>query len=121
MNFDLNSLINEFLEPKEQSNPFHKFTRKQEFRHELEKRRAVGQATKDLMESPAWQDAMLPKLQNSLKSGFGEILRATPQTHKETELWAIIGQMKANLSIVADLKWNIEAGDAASKKLESLK
>ena len=116
-NFDLNSILSEFTNVDAKPSVIKKLTGKNEIRQELEKRREIMIATKDLLKSPAWKLVMQPKLINALKAGFGQVLRATPQNTTETALWAIISQMKANLSIVADLKYNLEEGERAARKL----
>ena len=115
---DLNKILEEFVKPDKKPSLIKKLTGKNEIRQELEKRRDIMIATKDLLSSSMWELVVAPKLEKALKSGFGEILRATPQNTPENVLWAIIAQMKAHLGIVADLKYNIESGTEAAKRLE---
>ena len=75
---------------------------------------------KDYLKSRTWLEFNRPLIYKSLESGLGRLIR-DGLTMNETELKSIIAEARASLNQVIQMKYDIEAGEDAGRKLEKLR
>ena len=75
---------------------------------------------KDYLKSRAWLEFNRPIIYRSLEIGIGSLLR-DGLTMNETQLKAIIADMRANLNQLIEMRHAIEQGEQAAIKIEKIK
>jgi len=118
---DLNSICEEFFNAPPPDSLLKKITRKEEIRQDLLERAEKSRAIKDLLKIAGWQKVLRPKITATLREGFGKLLREEALHMTEAQLKTIIAEMRANISIIADMKYLIESGDDAARRIDKIK
>ena len=117
---NLNEIFESFISTK-QPNVIERLTKKNEIKKELEERARIALSLKDIQRMPAWNMFFIPKLTQNLKSDMAKLMRQEALTMSESELKAIISSMRQTLSFIAEIKYAIEEGERAQKKIGDLK
>ena len=116
MEFDLNILIDEFLNPPKE--PFLKrvFKTQEAVKNDLLEKTKKRQAIQDLTKTYGWREIIRPKIVNSLRQGFGKLLR-DGLTMSEIDIKNILAEMRTSLSIIAEMRYLVNEGDISAEKL----
>ena len=101
-------------------NPKAKQQKKLDLKQELQVKFEKSLYLKDYLKTKAWQEFNKPIIYNSLEVGISKLLR-DGLSMNETDLKAIIADMRANLNQVIEMRYAIEAGEEAGTKLERIK
>ena len=100
-------------------NPKAKEQKKFDLKYELQVKFDKSLYLKDYLKTKAWQEFNRPIIYNSLEAGIGKLLR-DGSTMNETEIKAIIADMRANLNHIIEMRYSIESGEEAGIKLEKM-
>lgn len=119
MDFDLNSLILEFINPPQEPILKKVFKKRADQKQELIEKAQRAQSVKDLTKMYAWREILRPKIMNDLKSGMGKLIR-DGLTMSEVDIKAEIAKMRNSISSIADLRYVVDEGNEAAKTLEKM-
>ena len=75
---------------------------------------------KEYLKTKAWHEFDRPRIYKSLESGIGNLIR-DGLTMNETQIKAVIANMRANLNQVIEMRYAIEVGEEAGMKLDKMK
>jgi ribosomal protein S4 len=114
----MTEFIKEFVENL--INPKQKEVKRQLLKYELQQKFEKSLYLKEYLKTKAWQEFHRKTIYSSLESGMGRLLR-DGLTMSETDIKAIISDMRANLNQVIEMRFAIEAGEDAGLKLEKMK
>ena len=114
MNNLIKDLISNLINPKVKEK--RQFDLKQEYQLKFNKSLYL----KEYLKTKAWQEFNRPIIYNSLEAGIGKLLR-DGLTMNETEIKAIIADMRANLNHIIEMRYAVESGEEAGIKLEAMK
>ena len=101
-------------------NPRANTQKKLDLKQDLQAKFDKSISLKEYLKSKAWVEINRPMLERTLEGGMRTILR-DGLTMNESQLKTIISEMRANLNNMMEIKFLIEQGEQAAKKLESLK
>jgi hypothetical protein len=107
-------LVNNLINPKISEK------KKFDIKYELQVKHLRSLRLKEYLTTYAWQEFNKPIIYKSLESGIGRLLR-DGLTMSETEIKAIIADMRANINHVIEMRFAIDSGEEAGMKLEKLK
>ena len=117
---DLNGLIEEFINPPVKEKLLSRLKKSREEREkELQTKFLRGQAVKDFIKTYAWREVVRPKYMDSLKRGFGNLMRDGLRM-SEVELKTTISEMRESLGMIADLRNIIDLGNDAGERLNKI-
>ena len=117
---DLNAIISEFVTPEKKEGFVKKLIKtKLEKEHRLKESFNNGVKAKDLLKTTGWNDIVAPKIKDTLKKGIGTLIR-NGLSMNESELKTVIAEMRTSLRMVADIRYMIENGHSAGKRLEKV-
>jgi len=94
--------------------------KKLDLKQELQSKFNKSLYLKEYLRTAAWLQFNRPIIYKSVESGVGRLLR-DGLTMSETDIKALIADMRANLSQVIEMRYAIESGEEAGAKLEKFK
>jgi len=98
-------------------NPKSRDKKKFDLNYELQVKFSKSLYLKDYLKTHAWLEFNRPMIYKSLESGVATLIR-DGLTMNETQIKAIIADMRANLNHIESMRYAIEEGEKAGIKLE---
>src|SRR3990167_11084753 len=100
-------------------NPKAKEKKNLDIRHELQVKFNKSLYLKDYLKSKTWLEFHRPIIYNSIESGIGRLVR-DGLTMTESDIKSVIAEMRANLSIIVEMRYAVETGEESGMKLEKM-
>jgi len=94
--------------------------KKHDLKYELQTKFNKSLFLKEYLKTKAWHEFDRPRIYKSLESGIGNLIR-DGLTMSETQMKAIIADMRANLNQIIEMRYAIEVGEEAGRTLDKLK
>lgn len=110
----IKELVENLINPKAVAEK--KLSLKQEYQEKFNKSLYL----KEYLKTNAWQEFHRGIIYKSLESGIGKLLR-DGLSMNETDIKATIADMRANLNQIIEMRYNIDTGEEAGRKLDGMK
>lgn len=117
---DLNSILEEFINPPEPKSFIQKFKSKEVKKQELTDKIDRGHWIKEGLRTRFWQEILRPNIIKSLKRGMGTLLRPSSLSLSETEIKQILTDMQVNISVINEMRYALNESDTASETLAKM-
>lgn len=101
-------------------NPVDKEKKRSDYKYDLEVKFTKSIYLKEYLKTRAWVDFQRPIIFNSIESGVGRLIRDGLEL-SETEIKAVIADMRANLNTIIEMRHAIETGEESGLKLEAMR
>jgi len=117
---DLNSILQDFLYERKPT-IIERIRNRGELEAQERREASDARKLKDMAKTEGWAEIVVPQIEESIREGFGKLLRPEALTMSEAELKSVIATMQSKLAFIATLKYKVEKGESALKKLEAKK
>jgi len=117
----LDDILSEFINPPEPEKIKKRNLRdKNVLKADLLEKRDKGQAVVDLTKTYVWREIIRKNLVNELRRGMGTLIRDGMNLN-EIDLKKTISELRASITLIADLQYIVNEGVSASEKLGRMK
>ena len=114
MNQLIKQLVDNLINPKAVEK------KKLDIKYELQVKFNKSLYLKEYLKTRAYQEFYRQLIYNSLESGISRLLR-DGLTMNETDIKAVIADIRANLNHIIEMRYSINEGEKAGMKLEGMK
>ena len=117
----IDAILDDFISGRENEPFFKKLLKgKLDRRNDYLEKQSRGFKVRDGIKTSFWTEIIRPSIEEKLREGIAFFLRPDSLTKSESELKAVMSRMQSLIGMVGELKYYVEDGNDASRKLSEM-